>query len=375
TAKLIKAAGDRHLWSETYNRELDDVFTIQEEISTAIVDNLRIRLLGKEKESLAKPYTKNIEAYEAYIKGRYYYLSFTNEGRKKALQYYEEAVRLDPCYALAYSAIAEYYWGTPSKGPRTISRDEAYTRAMEAINTALEIDNSIPEAYATLGIIKMHYEWDIKGAEKAYKTAVDLNPGLSKVHYDYAFYLAITGDINNAFLEARKSIELDPLFGLTHMCYGICLLVSGQYDQALEKLLQGHEMMPTYVDAFTCLASVYILKGMFDEAMDEIIKGLEIAPGEHILLSQLGHINSLKGKKEKTQEILNELLEISKKEFVNPVAVASLYIDLEETDKAFEWLEKSCETREISFYFLMAGQLRFLYLDPRVNPFFKKLGV
>ncbi len=371
TAQLVKAADDTHLWSETYDRELKDVFAIQEEISKTIVDSLKIQLFGIERELLVKTYTENLDAYDSYIKGRYYYLNFMEGSMEKALKCYEEAIDLDPNYALAYSAIAELYWNLPANGQINVSGDEAYPKAREAINIALEIDNNLPEAHANLGMIKFLSEWDFKkSTTEAFETAINLNPGLSKPHYDYALYLAIIGDADRAILEARKAGELDPLSGIPHFILGASLCVAGQFDQALKELQQANEMMPVHLPSFLGLVSTYMIKDMFDEALDVAIKGLEVFPGNQLLLSHMGHIKAQIGDYEKTREILDELLEKMEKEYVSPIAIALLYDGLGEIEEALRYLEEGYEKRDISLLLPF-----FLNNDSRYDALFKEIGL
>jgi len=370
TAQLIKVADDTHLWSETYNRELEDVFAIQEEISKAIVDSLKIRLFGKEKEPLVKTYTENTGAYESYIKGRYFYNSLMEGGLEKALKYYKQAITLDPGYAPTYGALAEYYFHLPFSEQK-VSRDDAYVKAMEAISKALEIDNNLPEAHATLGLIKWEYEWDWKGAKKAFETAIRLNPGLPKPHYDYAIYLAFIGNSDRSLLEARKAVELDPLSGIANFSFGYCLYLSNRFDQALQELQQACEMAPTLVSALVILVHTHISMEMYEDAMNEINRGFRLFPKHPALLTQMGHIYAQKGEKGKTIEILDELLERSKNEYVTPVAIASLYADLGEVDRAYEYLEEAYQNRDIWFAHFTISYPR----DPRFNAFYKKIGL
>jgi serine/threonine-protein kinase len=370
TAQLIKVADDTHLWTETYNRELEDVFAIQEEISNAIVDSLKIRLFGKEKETLVKTYTENTDAYESYIKGRYFYQSFVEGGMEEAIKYYEQAVKIDPGYAPAYSAIAEYYYYL-AQSDQTVSKDHAYGKAMEAINKALKIDSRLPEAHSNLALIKMQYDWDWKGAEKAFEIALKLNPGLSKPHYDYTLYLAITGNTDKSILEARKAVELDPLSGIAHFMFGISLYYSSQLEQALQEFRQAREMAPRLLSAFVGVVEIYIVKEMFEEATIEINRGLKLFPKHTILLRQRAHIYAQKGEKDKAIEILDELLIRSEKEYVTPFAVASLYADMEEIEKAYEYLEEAYKNRDIwILYFSLC-----YHFDPRFEAFFKKIGL
>jgi len=378
TAQLIKVTDDTHLWSETYDRELEDVFAIQDEISKAIVDSLKIRLFGKEKEPLIKTYTENIDAYEAYIKGRYYYQSFMKGGMEKALDYYNQAITIDLDFAPAYSAIAEYYVFFPTAVQGKITREEFKfykEEARKAINTALEIDDNLPEAHANLGLIKLFFEWDWEGAEKAFETAISLNPGFSKPHYDYAQYLCIIGKTDQAILEARKAVGLDPLSGIPHSVLGVVLCVSGQFDKALRELIQAREMLPGYVTIYVTVASTYIMREMFEEAMAEINKGLKLFPGNLSLLCLKARINAQTGEKGKARKILDDLLEKSKEEYLEFGHIALLCIDLGEINKALECLEETYDMRNSSFFPFKWFFPRSLNNDPQFDAFFKKIGL
>ena len=377
SAQLIKVDDDTHLWAETYDRELKDVFTIQDEISQAVVENLKTKLLGKKTEPLIKDYTENMEAYESFIKGRYFYYSYIEGELEKALQYYKQAITLDPNYAPAHSAIAEWYWSFPLLEGQEASKEDAYTNAKEAIKKALEIDNNLAEAHATLGLIRWIYEWDWNGAEEAFETALDLNPGSSKSHYDYAYYLAtVVEDFDKSISESRKAVELDPLSGNAHFIFGVSLFVSNQFDQAIEQLRIAREMIPNHWPSASILIWAYKEKGMLEEAHGEIKKGLELFPKNPPLLMSMSRIYSLKGEKEKTRAILDELIERSKKEYVSPMFIALLYADLGEIDQKFEYLEKGYEKRDIWFSFIKAfTSLHFLRTDPRFIAFLKKMGL
>lgn len=313
-------------------------------------------------------------AYEAYIKGRYYYLNFLGGGMEKALQYYEQAITLDPSYAPAYSAIAEYYWFLSLYG-QDASKDDLYTKAREAVNTALKIDKNLPDAHATLGLIKFYFDWDWKRAEKAFKTAISLNPGLSKSHYDYAIFLLVVGDTDSAIFMARKAVELDPLYGIPHFILGFCLSHSGQLDEALRELKQAREMMPSLVTVLAVLAYIYYSKGLFEDALSEINKGLELFPGHPYLLCIIGHINVLRGEKEKTRDILDELLERSKEEDVSPIFIAWLYADLGEIDYALKYFDDAYEKRDIYFVYIKIIIQKYLDVDTRFNDYIKKIGL
>jgi adenylate cyclase len=375
TAQLIKVADDAHLWSESYNREIEDVFAIQEEISNAIVDKLKIQILGQ--APIVKTRTENMAAYESFIRGRYCFYSATGkESMERALQYYERALTLDPKYAPAYSAIAEWYWGLPLMGGPAPSREDVYAKAKEAITKALDIDHDLPEAHSTLGLIRMVYEWDWKGAKEAFEAAVTLNPGSTKSHHDYAIYLAsVVEDIPRSLSEARKAVELDPLSGNAHYVFGHMLFLSGQLDHALEELRHARETI-SHVPSISALVQTYTAKGMLEEAMDEINRGLRLFPKHPMLLGHMGNIYALRGEKRKAEAILDELIERSKKEYVSPLFIAFLCADLGEMDRMFEYLEKGYETCDTFFTYIKSfRQFHQLRTDPRFIAFWKKMGL
>ena len=256
-------------------------------------------------------------------------------------------------------------------------KEDVYTKAKEAITRALEIDKNLAEAHATLGLIRWVYEWDWKGAEKSFKTALDLNPGSSKSHYDYAWYLSsVVRNFDQSISEARKAIELDPLSGIAHYIFGVCLLYSGQVEQAIEKLRYAREMLPRLLPSVRNLGWAYRKKGMLEEAMGEIQKGLGLFPKEPQLLGQMGSIYALKGEKEKARAILDELLERSKKEYVSSLSIAKLYAELGDIDQAFEYLEQGYEKRETDFAHIKLSHLSYLLrTDPRFIAFLKKMGL
>ena len=269
------------------------------------------------------------------------------------------------------------YWFISLVGQES-SKENIYTQAKEAIHKALEIDNNLSEAHATLGLIRWNHEWDWKGAEKSFKTALDLNPGSSKSHYDYAYYLALgKGSYDKSIPEVRKAIELDPLSGNAHYILGVSLFLSGRFDQAIEELLCAQEMIPNHIGSYTILPRVYEKNGMIEEAISEINKGLELFPKHPILLEGLGHIYAVKGEKEKARVILNELLQRSKKEYVSPVYIALLYAGLGQVDQTFEYLEKGYENQDIwlSYITIVMSLSDILHTNPRFPAFLKKIGL
>ena len=221
TAQLIKVTDGSHIWSERYDREMKDVFAIQDEISLAIADNLKVKLLGETKAMISKRHTENLEAYNLYLKGIYCYQMMTSEGFKKASEYFEQALQKDPNYALAYFGLAiglrgQHFWGN-------VPPDEGYPKANEYVNKALKIDSTLAEAYWQLGNNNTFYYWNWKEAERNYKHALQINPNSPMMHIEYSLLLSIIGRHEEAISEAKRAQELDPFPGYINTLVGVHL--------------------------------------------------------------------------------------------------------------------------------------------------------
>jgi len=336
-AQLINVEDGYHLWSERYDREMDDVFAIQDEISLAIVDKLRIKLLAKEKTSLVKHYTQNLDAYSLYLKGRYFWNKRTPDGFQKGLKYFKEAIEKDPTYALAYTGIADcynmigYYDYLPPK--------EAFSKAKAAVEKALELDNTLAEAHTSLAWIIMFYDWDWQAAEREFKRAISLNPFYAVVHQWYATYLAAMGKHKESISEAKRAQELEPLSLMINTNLGGLLYLARYYDQAIDQLQKTLEMDPNYALAYVYIAMDYAVKGMYNEAIENTQKGMDLlkAPTSQ-LISWLGIWYARSGKRVEAEKVINKLLNISKQMYVSPLAIAALYGELSQMDNPLFFL-------------------------------------
>ncbi len=368
SAQLIRTDDDTHLWAETYDRELKDVFAIQDEISQAVVETLKIKLLGMRTESLVKDYTKNTEAYELFLKGRY----FQNKGPvgfEKAIEYMEKAIKADPDYAPAYTFLATFHniTGMFSSLPPW----EVKSKVNSLIQKALEIDENYGFTYIPLGKIKMD-EYDWRGAEKSYKQAVELNPGQSECHGGYSLYLAAIGRTDEAILEAKRAVELDPLSSWHRGILAWGLTFAEQYDQAIEILQKTLELDENNPWILANLAGAYAGKGMYDKAIS-IIQGLRNIP---FYAAHLGYYYGKAGKIEEAQKILDDFLDRSRRGYFSPYMIALVYSGLGEKDKVFEWLNKAHEVRDPWQWALKAEWVfHNLHSDPRWKEQMKKRGL
>jgi serine/threonine protein kinase/tetratricopeptide (TPR) repeat protein len=369
TAQLISVANGFHLWSETYEREIQGVFAIQDEISQAIVSALKIKLTGEQGTQLTKRYTENTEAYQLYLKGRYYWNKRTEEGMKKGIECFEKAIEKDPDYALAYAGLSDS-WGAMG-WYRWSPLKEAYTRAKAAAVRALEIDNSLAEAHTSLAHVRDVYDWDWHGAEEEYKKAIELNPNYPTAHHWYSLFLVATGHLNEAVMEARRAQELDPLSLIINENLGDVLRLAGRYDEAIEQLQKTLDLDPSFSVAHFTLAAAYEDNGMHDKAITEYMK---YAPQELALTLKDAYMKS--GMKGFLEKLLELAIESSMKTYVSSYRIAELYAILGKKDEAFSWLEKAYAERSILFAYLKAdASFESLRSDPRYTALLKKVGL
>jgi serine/threonine protein kinase/Tfp pilus assembly protein PilF len=372
TAQLINVEDGYQLWSERFNRELEDVFTIQDEISLAIVNNLKLKLLGEEKAKLMKHYTDNVEAYNLYLEGLFFWNKRTEEGLKKAMEYFNKAIENDKNYALAYSGLADSY--NLLGAYEYLPLDETFPKAKEAALKALEIDDTLSEAYASLAYVEYNYDWDWKGAEENFKRAIDLNPAYATAHHWYALYLSAMGRFDEAIKEIERAHDLDPLSLVINRDVGTIYLSARQYDKAEEAAKKTIEMDPNFAGAHSGLRTVYLYKLMDDEALEEYQKG-EALLKESISIEE--HVKAMiyarTGKKDEARQILQELIETKQEDSYN---LAIICFDLGDIDQGFNWLEKAYEEREMGLFWInVEPEFDRVRTDPRFKALLKKMGL
>jgi serine/threonine-protein kinase len=374
TAQLINVEDGYHLWSERYDRKMEDIFAIQDEVTLAIVDKTKLKLLGKEKEKLVKRYTEKSEAYNLYLKGRYFWNKRTGDGVKKAIEFFQEAIESDPSYAPAYSGVADCFnvMGFLGLSPPR----EVFPKAKAAALKALEIDNDLPEAHTSVGYICMIYDWDWETAEKSFKWALELNPGYAVARQYFAAYLGIMGRFNECLSEVKQAVETDPLSVRLHAELGNYLYWAGRLDEALEQFQKTIEMDPSFGIVYGYMGLCYTEKKSYKKAMEAMEKGVELMGGSLFFLGYLAVIYAKVGKRDKSKEILHELERIYQKKFIHPVSIANLYAELGEMDKAFEWMEKAYEEHDIFLsLFKTRPEFEKLRSDPRAEVILEKIGL
>ena len=336
TAQLISTTDGFNIWSEQYDRELKDIFDIQEEIATNIVNMLKLTVL---RPKGPKPSTYSVEAHNLYLQGRHFWIQEGRDNLDKSIEYYKRALEIDPNYALAYAGIAITYSSYAWYGYSP--RRNVIPLAKAAAMKALEIDNTLGEAHTELAHAQLVFDWDWTGAEKGFIRALELNPNYARAHNQYAWLLTFAGRLDEAVDESKRAHELDPLSQNIWVELGRRFYFARDYDKAIEEYQKVLELFPNSMYAHSELALAFSQKGLHNEAI-EVYSKTEFEPTYHW---HLGYIYGVAGKREKALEILNYYLEKIQKGFMWPTSIAFIYIGLGDKERAFEWLEKSYEQR------------------------------
>jgi adenylate cyclase len=372
TAQLIQASDGNHLWSDTYDREMQDIFAVRSEVAQQVAQTLKIRLLGEDKKRLDKKPTENIEAYNLYRQGRYYAEKFSQDGFKKALGFYQQAIEKDPHFALAYAGMADNY---VLAADLYIPPREAFPKAKEAALKAIELDDNLAEAHASLGFVHFHYDWDWAAAEKEFKRALALNPQSAQAHIHYTDYLVGMARFNEAYDQGRHALEIDPVSPLSNLVLGWAFLSGGRIADAIQQFSKAVELNPNDALARTWLGRAYLGKGMGQRAIEEMEVAHRLDPGDSIVLGFLGYGYAVTGRRADALKTLETLDEMEKKHYASRIARVYVYAGLGDKDKAFEWLEKAYQERSDSLaWFRKAPESKSLQSDPRFAVLMRKIG-
>jgi serine/threonine-protein kinase len=358
SAQLIEARTDQHLWAQRYERNLTSILALQSEVARAIASEIRIAVTPAEEARLASARSVNPEAHEAYLKGRYYWNQRTAEGFRKAVEYFQQAIEADPDYALAYAGLADAYVVEPSYG--RFSPRESASRVKSAAMKALEIDDTLAEAYNSLAAMQASYEWDWLAAERNFQRVLALKPNYATAHQWYAIHLSAMGRFDEAIREIARASELDPLSTIIDGNTGEIFYRARRYDEAIRHCREALRENPSSHPAHECLGVAHEQKGLLDEAIAEFQKTVTLSPESSIYVGELGRAYAKAGRRDEALAIAAELEELSKERHVSGGVMASIYASLGDNDRAIEWLEKGYEDRE--------WLIRFLQVDPMFDP-------
>jgi len=374
TAQLINVSDGYHLWSERYDRELDDVFAIQDEIALAIVDNLKVSLLGGEKAKVTKRHTKDLDVYNLYLKGRHFWRMRTGEGFKKAIECYQQALKIDPDYAPAYAGLADSFGllGFYSFLPP----EDAFSKCKEMATKALAIDKMLPEAHISLAMTNGFYERDWSLADTEFKHAIEINPNNAYAHYLYSLYLIGLGRLDEAHGHIQRALALDPLSPIINTLVAVLLLYKRQYEKAVEEFERVLELHPTFGLTHVHLGRAFCMRKMYREAVSAAQKGVEFTGEAPVARSFYGYILAMSGDKEKAEQVLLGLKEQAKLGFVPTFDVTLIYIGLGDKKNAFDWFEKGIEQRDPALFHIKASpEADILRTDPRYKALLKKMNL
>jgi eukaryotic-like serine/threonine-protein kinase len=372
--ELIDVDEESQLWGERYDRKMSDILTFQKEIATEISERLRLRLTGNDQKRLTKGYTDNTEAYQLYLKGRYYWNKRTEEAAARAVDYYKQASDKDPAYALAYDGLADclimqaWYSFRPSK--------DAYPEAKAAARKALELDESLSEAHASLAFVLTNYDWDWAGAEKEYKRAIELNPKYAIAHHWHSDFLAAMGKLDESLNEEKRAQELDPLSLIINTWLGWRLSFLRRYDQAIDQYRKALELDPTFVPAHWQLGLAYEQKAMYEQAIAEFQTAMALSGRSPLYTASLAHAYAMVGNRGEVRKLLDELNEVSKRRYVPSYQLAVVYAGLDEKDNTFKELENAYAERSGSLIYLnLDPRLKNLHSDPRFADLVRRIGL
>jgi TolB-like protein/Flp pilus assembly protein TadD len=373
TVQLLSVREGTSLWTGTFDEEFTGIFAVQDSISQQVARALPLRLSSDEARSLTRRETRNAEAYRFYLTGRFFRSKRTQDGLKKAVDLFEEAVALDPAYALAHAGLADSFaaWSNFT----IIPSSEAYRRARAAALTASELDPTLADPHATLGVVSLFHDWDWPAAEREFTGAITLEPDDATGHRHYGLGLMWMGRFDDATREIRRARELAPVDLEIHHNVAMILYWGRHYDEAIVEARKTLEMDPHFPQARRTVAKALVEKGQYPEAIAEFHQAIA-SGGTRLLKAELGHAYARSGQRDEARRILHELTQQSQQRHVSPYDMAILHVGLEETEKAFAWLEKSRAQRERWMLQLkVAPFLDPLRSDPRFADLMRRVGV
>jgi tetratricopeptide (TPR) repeat protein len=372
--QLIQASPEKHLWAEKFDRDMQNVLALQSDIAQANAREVKAVITPEEDRRMRSSRSVDPEAHEAYLKGRFYWNKRTGSDLQKAIEYFNEAIGKDPGYALAYAGLASTYVGLPEYAG--LMPKETMPKAEAAARRALELDPTLGEAHAVLGITKAWYDWDFAGAEREFKRAIELDPGYPTAHHWYSRLLVIVGRLDEALAEIRRAQELDPLSLVISQVVGTTLKEMHRDDDAIVQIRKTLELDPNFPGAHLSLGGMYVSQGEFEEGIAELQKARMLAGSGPTGLSSLGYAYARAGRRSEAVRMLAELLEFSEQGYSVSASIAYVYCGLGDKDKAFEWLEEAYRERSSSVLFLKVNpEWDGLRLDPRFIALLKKIGL
>jgi len=374
TVRLVRVADGREIWAEQFDEQFTDIFSVQNSVSNKVSGVLSVTLTGEEKELLTKRQTADVEAYRLYLTGRYHLNRLTDEGLRKALDYFQRAIDKDPEYALAYAGLADAY--VSLGGFDALPPKETFPKAKQAAQQALTLDEHLAEAHVSLANAKFLYDWDWSGAEYEFKRAIAIKPGYSEAHQMYGYYVSSKGRSDEALREMLQAQDLDPLSLPKITSVGEVLYEAGRYDEAIAAYKKALEMDPNSGFAYWALGRAYLEKGMYEQAIASFQKAIPLSGDSPDEPAELARAYAKSDRKTEARRIADDLKEQSKRRYISPCVIASIYAALGEKDQAFVWLEKAYEAHDFLLVLLKVEPMfDNLRSDPRFTILLKRVGL
>ena len=372
SVQLVNAADGYQVWSERYDREMRDVFELQDEITLAVVAALKLKLFGEERATVLKRYTDNAEAYELFLKGRHHSYKYTAQGWQRAIEFFDKAIALQPDYALAYAGLAasrscQWFFGI-------LPAEQVIPQCKADQAQALAIDDNLADAYLSLSMITFFYDWDWRGAERAFIRSIELNPNNSEALSYYALFLVFDGRVEQAMAASRKALALDPLAPLINMNVGWTYFAAGRPVEASHQAAKMIENDPDFYGAYWLQGAIHLSAGEHQAAVGQLQRAVSLG-GHQVVVADLAAACSLAGATGEATAILDRLVDLRRERYVPAICLARVYSRLGNTTTAIEWLEAAFAERNGEMVFLeqeIAGAaaddpLRQLAGEPRVR--------
>lgn len=371
-SELVKVSDGSQLWGEQYNRNPSDLLAVQDEIAKAITESLRFKLTPQEEIGLAKKQTENTEAYNLYLRGRYFWNRYNKEWVLKAIEAFKQAIAIDGNYALAYCGMADAYFRLSNVHFRPL---EVLPKAREAALRAVEIDANLAEAHSSLALLYVYFDHDWSKAEKEFRTALELAPDLLSAHQRYGSYLTFMGRFEEALRHYETALELDPFSLQVNMNLATTYYLRGEYDRANNHLAKTMELEPNYMPTMFLLGCVYIQQNRLAEAIAEFQQIYKLDEEAYLALGFMGYAHALAGQRDEAETLLNVLQEISSRKYVSPYSMLVIQLALGRHDQVFELLERLYEERNDWLIWLkVSPELKSVRHDPRFKNMLKRVG-
>jgi TolB-like protein len=371
-SELVKVSDGSQLWGEQYNRSPSDILAIQEEIARAITESLKFTLTSSDHISLARHPTENIEAYNLYLRGRFFWNKYSKEWVLKAIEVFQQAIQIDSYYALAYCGLADAYFRLSNVHfpPR-----EVMPKAKEAARRAVEIDDNLAEAHSSLGLVKVYYDHDWIGAEAEFRKALKLDPNLVSAHQRYGSYLTFMGRFEESIRHYETALELDPFSLQINMNLATTYYLRGEYERAIKHLNKTSELEPNYMPTHFVLGSTYVQQGRLEEAIEQFKFIYTLDDEAYLALGFMGYAHALNGQRAEAETVLSILEDIAQRKYVSPYSLLLICLALGPLERVFQLLEQLYEERNDWLVWLrVSPELKGVRNDPRFRDLLRRIG-